>query len=314
MKIRLGYVALSKTLDDLTTSRTITYTQFENKGFPYETLYDLVSSDLEALRQILIYNVKNNIHFYRLTSKLVPLSTHNKVHYDYITPFKDTYKKIGTFIKENSMRIDTHPDQFAVLNSTDPRVVRNTGEILTYHYNILESLDIKDKIIILHVGGANFGKKKSMTRFINNFKKLPKHIQECIAIENDDKTFTVEDVLFLSSKLDIPVVFDYHHFLCNPSPGKLQDILKTVFKTWHEKTPKIHFSSPKSKLKKEFRAHHDYINSDTFLSFLDIAKTLNQDLDIMLEAKAKDEALFRLTREIKYKRNYIFLDETTFII
>ena len=34
----------------------------------------------------------------------------------------------------------------------------------------------------------------------------------------------------------------------------------------------------------------------------------------MLEAKAKDEALFRLIRELKYKINYTFLDETSFIL
>ena len=32
----------------------------------------------------------------------------------------------------------------------------------------------------------------------------------------------------------------------------------------------------------------------------------------MLEAKAKDEALFKLIRELKYKTNYKFIDETSF--
>ena len=31
----------------------------------------------------------------------------------------------------------------------------------------------------------------------------------------------------------------------------------------------------------------------------------------MIEAKAKDEAVFKLIREIKYKTNYKFIDETT---
>ena len=38
------------------------------------------------------------------------------------------------------------------------------------------------------------------------------------------------------------------------------------------------------------------------------------DIDIMIEAKAKDEALFKLVRELKYKTNYKFIDDTTFII
>ena len=32
----------------------------------------------------------------------------------------------------------------------------------------------------------------------------------------------------------------------------------------------------------------------------------------MLEAKGKDEALFRLVRQLKYKTNYHFIDETSF--
>ena len=79
-------------------------------------------------------------------------------------------------------------------------------------------------------------------------------------------------------------------------------------------TPKVHFSSPKSKLKKEFRSHHDYIASNSFINFIEKIKFINKDFDIMLEAKAKDEALFKLVRELKYKTNYKFIDETTFII
>lgn len=78
------------------------------------------------------------------------------------------------------------------------------------------------------------------------------------------------------------------------------------------KTPKVHFSSPKSKLKKEIRSHNDYIDSCAFISFLEEMKLFTDELDIMLEAKAKDDALFRLVRELKYKTSYIVIDETTF--
>ena len=43
-------------------------------------------------------------------------------------------------------------------------------------------------------------------------------------------------------------------------------------------------------------------------------KKLPYDIDIMIEAKGKDDALFKLVRELKYKTNYKFIDETTFII
>ena len=62
------------------------------------------------------------------------------------------------------------------------------------------------------------------------------------------------------------------------------------------------------------RSHHDYIDSNTFIEFIDFIKHLPYDIDIMIEAKKKDEALFRLVRELKYKTNYIFFDDTTFIV
>ena len=60
--------------------------------------------------------------------------------------------------------------------------------------------------------------------------------------------------------------------------------------------------------------HHDYIDRIEFLKFLNILKKENKDIDIMIEAKKKDEALFRLVRELKYKTNIKFIDETSFMI
>lgn len=313
MKVRLGYVALSKALDDITTSSTITYTNYINKNYNTSKLLEITKNNLDSLYEIIRYNVKNNFHFYRLTSKLVPLATHDKVNFDYITPFLDKYKKIGKLINDNNIRVDTHPDQYAVLNSMDSKIVKNTVKILEYHYKIMEALGIKDKIIILHVGSSACGKKASITRFINNFNKLPDHIKKCITVENDDKVYNIKDVLELCHKINVPMVLDYHHFICNNEKEDINDYLKEIIDTWCEKLPKMHFSSPKSKLKKEFRSHSDYINKECFIEFINILKKQDKDIDIMLEAKAKDDAISRLVRCLKYETNYKFVNETTFI-
>lgn len=314
MKVRLGYVALSKALDDVTTSSTITYTNYINKNYNTSKLLEITKNNLDSLYEIIKYNVKNNFHFYRLTSKLVPLATHDKVDFDYITPLLDEYKKIGKLINGNNIRVDTHPDQYAVLNSMNSKIVKNTVEILEYHYKIMDALGIKDKIIILHVGSSACGKKASITRFINNFNKLPDHIKKCIAVENDDKVYNIKDVLELCHKINVPMVLDYHHFICNNEKEDINDYLKEIIDTWNGKLPKMHFSSPKIKLKKEFRSHSDYINKEYFIKFINILKKQDKDIDIMLEAKAKDDAVSRLARCLKYETNYKFLDETTFII
>lgn len=311
MKIRLGYACISKTLSNVTTSSTVTYTTFQ-KDKDYKKIDTAIKSNLNALKEILTYNIKNNIHFFRLSSKLIPLATKSDVIFDYIDPYKDYYHSIAKIIKDNKLRIDFHPDEFCVLNSTKSEVVKNSIAILDYHYNLLKALEIKNKILVLHIGGNTFGKKNSISRFINNFNTLSKDIQESIAIENDDKIFNISDCVYISKKLNVPVILDYHHHICNHDELDINDYLKDILSSWHNTTPKMHFSSPKNKTKKDFRSHNDYINVDAFINFIDILKPFNHDVDIMIEAKAKDEALFRLVRELKYKTNYTFIDDTSF--
>jgi len=311
MIIRLGYVALSKTID-VTSSHSLSYSNFSKNNNNYEKLNEIIKLNLESLNEIINYNIKNNIHFYRISSNLIPLASMKSVPFDYVGPFQYLYQKIGDKIKQYSIRVDMHPDQFTVLNSTKKEVLDNTIEILNYHYNILEALNIKDKVLILHIGSNVFGKEASIKRFINNYNKLPDYLKECITIENDDKIFNIVDTLNLCKKINRPMVLDYHHHICNDGDINIKDYYTKIFSTWKNIRPKIHFSSPKNKTKKDIRSHHDYINSDNFISFIEQIKNLSFDLDIMLEAKAKDEALFRLVRELKFKTNYKFIDETTF--
>lgn len=316
MKVRLGYVAISKTLDNITSSSSLSYTNYlKLSNIERETKLDtVITSNLSNLIEIINYNIKNNIHFYRLTSKLIPLATHKEVNYDYNAPYQSLFNEIAHIIKKNNMRIDVHPDQFTILNSTNKEVVDNTFEILKYHYNILNTLDIKNKIIILHLGSSVLGKDNSIKRFINNFNRLSEEIKKCIALENDDKIYNIDDCLNVCEKLNIPMVLDYHHHICNSGNFNINNYYERIFNTWKTINPKVHFSSPKNKTKKDIRSHHDYINPDDFISFIDSIKALPYDIDIMLEAKAKDEALFRLIRQLKYKTNYQFIDDTTFIV
>jgi len=305
MKIRLGYVAISNSLP-FTSSSPYTYTEYQ-KNNNLDKLDKVIKSNLEGLSKIIDYNIKNNIHFYRISSKLIPLATHPDINFDYIDKYKTYYNEIKEKIKKSNMRVDFHPDQFTVLNSTNKEVVNKSINNLEYHYKILEALGIKNKILVLHVGSNVFGKEKSIKRFINNYRLLPNHLQSIIALENDDKIFNIEDVTNISKILHTKVILDYHHHNCNKS----EIDYSKIFKSWGKLTPKIHFSSPKNK--KEFRSHNDYINSDDFIKFIEEIKIYNKDIDIMIEAKAKDDALFRLVRELKYKTNYKFIDDTTFI-
>lgn len=309
--IRLGYACICTSLDGLTSSKNYQYSKFCKEN-DYQKLDRIIKTNLTNLSSILKFNAKNNIHFYRITSNLIPLATHPNINFDYTKNYKNEYETISKIIKESNMRVDFHPSTYCVLNSTRAEVVESTIKILEYHYKLLENFNIENKLILIHIGSNTFGKKNSLARFINNYKLLPQNIKKVIAIENDDKTFTIDDCLYLANILKIRVVLDYHHFLCNNTGIDIDNYLEEVFKTWGKQTPKIHFSSPKNSKNK--RAHNDYIDCNAFLAFLDKVKKYRKSIDIMLEAKAKDEALFRLIRQLKYQQSYHFIDETSFVI
>lgn len=292
--VRLGYACICNSIEEH--MHTITYTNYlkdKNK------INDIVKQNFEVLKKILTYNNKNNIHFYRLSSNFIPCAS--IIEYDYPNIFKKEFKEISKLIKG---RFDMHLSEYCILNSTNKEVVKRSVDEIKYHYKLLKSFKVKPNLII-HIGSKSFGKENSITRFINNFNKLPNYLKNTLLIENDDKVFNVEDTLKLCQKIKRPMVLDVHHHNCNKSEKDLSNYLNEIFNTW-DTTPKIHFSSPKNK--KDFRAHNDYINSDDFINFI---KLIDRDIDIMLEAKAKDDALFRLVRELKYKTNYNFIDETT---
>lgn len=305
MNIRLGYACISKTLA-ITSSHTITYTNYELLENKKEKLVELTNKNLNNLEEILKYNIKNNIHFYRMSSKIIPLATHPNVNLNLLSIFKDKLEHIGNIIKENNLRVDIHLDEYCVLNSTNPNIVSSTINIIKFYKNMLKAMNIKS-YMILHVGSSAFGIEKSITRFVNNFKKLDKESQKMIILENDDKVFKIEDVLKICNSLNIPMVLDYHHYKCN-RVEQLENYIKEIINTWNGKTPKMHISSKKNN--KEFRSHHDYININDFIELISILKKENIDIDIMIEAKQKDMALFKLIRELKYK-DYKLIDETT---
>ena len=165
MKVRLGYVSLPLTINT-TSSKTITYTRYKETENGFDKINSLIEENLDSLLKILEYNYKNNIHFYRMTSNLIPLATLEEVKFDYIYPYIDKYKNIGKYANTHNIRIDMHPDQFCILNSTNPKIVKNSIEILKYQKALSKAFKFTSFKLVLHVGSSAGGKKASITRLL----------------------------------------------------------------------------------------------------------------------------------------------------
>jgi len=314
MKIRFGYVAMSVILKNASPSRTVTmktYSRLAEKD-PEAALNKVrrtASENLSNTLRHLRHNKSNGIEIYRFSSKIIPLATHPLLAgWNYLEDLQEQLVTIGDFVKENDMRVSFHPDHYTLINSPREEVFLSALADLEHHCQLLDSMGLgRQAKLVTHVGGGYRDKEKSMERFLENWKRLPGHVTGRLTLENDDKTFTTGEVLFLCSKLDLPMVLDIHHHRCNQGDDNLADILQDIFSTWEQtgQPPKVHVSSPKSP--EDFRSHHDFVNPDDLYPFLKLARELNHDLDIMVEAKQKDLAMFELVKGLS---NYPMIKQT----
>lgn len=319
--VRLGYVAMSMHLQNCSPSQTMTYSQFskiKDREAAIRRLERISNSNLENCLRLLRHNAAHDISFFRLSSKLIPLANHPELpRWDYLTPLKAQLAEIAAFLHTHpGMRVDFHPDHFVLLNTTDADTLKMSLKTLRMHRSLLEGMGIEPKHrCVLHVGGGYGDKEKALEQFIHNWGLIPEPLQQMVILENDDTTFTLSETLYLCEKLGIPMVFDYHHYLVHhPETESWETQWDRVIESWsHVKLPpKMHISSPRSE--KEFRAHAQFVDSGMFLDFLTYIKGSVPQIDCMIEAKQKDDALFKLMEELRTYEEIEVIDGGSFII
>ncbi|WP_066298568.1 UV DNA damage repair endonuclease UvsE [Bacillus sp. FJAT-29937] len=301
MRIRFGYVANALGLWDASPSKTVTFARYSTlpKDERMEKLKSITAQNLHHTKRILHYNIAHEIELYRFSSSLVPLATHPEVMWDFITPFKNEWEELGSLVQQYKLRVSFHPNQFTLFTSPREEVTINAVKDMQYHFKMLNAMNALDSgLINIHIGGAYGDKNESLTRFHQNLKKLPEEIKRHMTLENDDKTYDIRETLITCEKENIPMILDYHHYKANNGESDLPLYLPRIFNTWNtfNMVPKVHISSPKSD--QAYRSHADFVSLDFILPFLKMAKELNQDFDIMIEAKQKNLAMQRLVDEI----------------
>ncbi|MGM9924813.1 MAG: UV DNA damage repair endonuclease UvsE [Bacillus sp. (in: firmicutes)] len=301
MKIRFGYVCHAIALYDASPAKTLTFKRYSQLGEEerIEKLHTVTRANLNNTKRMLHYNIAHEIELYRLSGSIVPLATHPDAKWDFVTPFRQEWEELGSIIRNSRMRVSFHPNQFTLFTSPRPEITANSIGDLDYHYKMLAAMGVEDcSYMNIHVGGAYGDKAASIARFHENVKQIPPHLKARITLENDDKTYTASETLAVCERETIPMVFDYHHHMANLCDEPLVDLLPRIFRTWAHTglRPKIHISSPKSE--KEFRSHSDLVDVSFIQPLLAPLKSLNMDVDFMIEAKSKDQALLNLVEEI----------------
>ncbi|MEK8131113.1 UV DNA damage repair endonuclease UvsE [Paenibacillus filicis] len=312
MLVRLGYVAMSVLVKNASPSKTMTYSSFsklDDREAALRKLERLSHENLANTLRLLRHNRAHDIELYRCSSKLIPLLGHEALgDWDPIDRLADAFADIGSYAKQHRMRLSFHPDHFTVLSTMRQDVLSHSVADLERYVRMLEAmgLDASAKCNI-HVGGTYGNKDTARERFIRHAEALPVRIRERLTLENDDKTFNALETLEIAERIGVPMVLDIHHDQVNPSGLSAVELWPRIQRTWEGQLeqqapdresepaslpPKIHVSSPKTE--NDPRGHADYIDPPILFSFLREIAATTPRLDIMLEAKMKDDALMRL--------------------
>lgn len=283
--MKFGYACLNMTTE--LSFKTCRLKTAQIEGIP--KLKELTLTNLQLILDNINWSIYQGIYFYRFTSNVVPFATHDMITTDLQWEWYNDEDILGItsrikdVVLNNNFRLSVHPAQYSPLNTPREDVLQRTFDDFEYHDRLLNLMGGTD--MITHVGGMYGDKETAKISFINNYFKLSDSIRGKLRLENDDKTFTVEDVLEINKVCDVPICLDIHHHNCNPSVLDIRELFPEIMKTWEGiGIPKTHISSGKTH--KTDRTHADYVEREDIEEFIDIIG--NYDVDIMFESKLKE--------------------------
>lgn len=318
-KIRLGYAGKNLTLTEkgIRINRTCRQRNALDKVNGMLRVEHLAYANLRDLIKILEWNEKHGIRFFRISSDILPhISNRNLIRgksrlaYS-LNQFKPILRRIGKFAASHGHRITFHPGPFTILNTPHKDKWKNTRREIYWHCEFLDLCGCgPESCIVIHGGGIYNNKDAAMKRWISRYNLLPVKMRRRIVLENDETCFSIADVLQMSAAIKpysawgmritrCPVVFDIFHHKCQDiirerngaaKQAAAKTFMPRVLMTWLWR-PKMHISQQS---RGRLGQHSYYVN---FIPDW----LINYDVDLMVEAKAKEKAIKRLISNMKDK-------------
>jgi UV DNA damage endonuclease len=270
---------------------------------------DLGIANARDIVKMIRWNERYGIKFMRLSSEMFPFASHD-VHGYKLAPFaSEVLAEAGKVIGELGHRVTMHPGQFTQLGSPRKEVIIAAVRDLEYHDELLSLLKLppqqdRDAVLILHMGGVYGDKASALARFKESYTTLlSPSIKNRLVLENDDVSWSVHDLLPVCEELNIPLVLDWHHHNIvfdaeHVREGTLDisapELQERIRRTWTRKniTQKQHYSEPEpgAVTGRDRRKHSPRVAS---------LPPCFADMDLMIEAKDKEQAVFELMRNFR---------------
>lgn len=330
--IRYGYACNNMELGQqgIRTGRTMINRKFKLGGMQLAS--DISLANARDLLTIMQWNEAHSIRLFRLGSELFPRWNHYRLEdLPDIDLIAQHLRAAGDYAKAHGHRITTHPGPFHILGSPDAVVVDNSIVSLERHSELFDMMGFAPSFenkINIHVGATYHDKPGTIARWLHNYDRLSDSCKTRLVIENDDKAsmYSVRELYeMLHAEVAIPITFDYWHHTFNTGDLSEQEAFFMARETWqrHGVTQCTHYSESRRReaqiLIERMFTHHgidiaDLPNWPTFhKQYKEFTKIKEQahadyitrlpdtygvaDLDVMVEAKAKELALTNLNFE-----------------
>ena len=281
--IRLGYPTKNLTIP-ASTNRTLRLASL----LDVDKVRGLVRENIADLRTIMRWNAEHGVGLFRMGQSLIPFASHPAFSYDWEAEHGDELREAGELSRSLGIRLSMHPGQYIQPASLRPEVVGRSLAELRSSARILSLAGGPGSVLVLHLGGAHADKPTTARRFAETLRPEEEVLRH-LALENDERVWTVAEVAEVAESLNIPAITDTLHHNLNPAGLTLKEALDVTLPTWRvrEAPPKVHLSSQDPTKQGGAHAYSvDLLDWDALRDALD-----GRDADVMVEAKGKEHAL-----------------------
>jgi UV DNA damage endonuclease len=261
-------------------------------------LSGIILANAQSLLEAIERCSELGIGAFRVTSQFMPLATHPEsgYHPEELPGWDSIREKIGVAAdaaRQRDVRLSFHPDQFVVLNSESERVVAASVVEMEHHTRVAKMIGAQ--ALTLHAGGMAGGTAAALGRLARGLEKLSDNARELLALENDDRSFSPAQLIPFCEESGIPFIYDAHHHRCKPDEMSIGEATSRGIKSWGEREPWMHISSPRDGwTSANPRSHADFIDPDDVP-----AEWIGFRMTIDVEAKAKERAVMAITEAMR---------------
>ncbi|MEG4572559.1 UV DNA damage repair endonuclease UvsE [Microcoleus sp. N3A4] len=173
-----------------------------------KVLRELYTDNLKRLDKAIDFCSGNQIKLYRMTSALFPFAD-TDLGEAVLHSMTDELRNTGDRAISLGIRLVLHPDQFVVLSSDKPDVVKNSIKILATHALIMDKLgQPRSPQALMNIHG---GKGDRTSQLKSVIRDLPESIRSRLTFENDEYAYSSSEILEVCLDTAVPMVFDAHH-------------------------------------------------------------------------------------------------------